>query len=70
MATPACRSELLKCLQDRGFLQQCTDLSALDARAEEGPIAAYIGFDATADCLHVGSLPIQAHGNNSACFVG
>ena len=51
-----CRSELLRCLQDRGFLQQCTDLDALDKRVHSAPIVAYIGFDATADCLHVGSL--------------
>tara|TARA_B100000886_G_scaffold322014_1_gene264679 strand:- start:272 stop:1534 length:1263 start_codon:yes stop_codon:yes gene_type:complete len=77
MATPTCRSELLKCLQDRGFLQQCTDLSALDARAEEGPIAAYIGFDATADCLHVGNLSqimmlrwLQYHGHKPIVLMG
>ena len=51
-----CRSELLKCLQSRGFMQQCTDISALDKRAQDAPIVAYTGFDATADCLHVGNL--------------
>jgi len=50
------RSEFLRTLQDRGFIHQCTDLDALDARALEGPVTAYIGFDATADSLHIGSL--------------
>ena len=50
------RSELIQTLTARGFLHQCTDLTALDAKAAAGPITAYIGFDATADSLHVGSL--------------
>ncbi len=50
------RSDFLKAVRDRGFLHQCTDMEALDARAMEGPIPAYIGFDATADSLHAGSL--------------
>ncbi|MEE8500022.1 MAG: tyrosine--tRNA ligase, partial [Kiloniellales bacterium] len=40
----------------RGYLHQCTDLDGLDAAAVKGPISAYIGFDCTADSLHVGSL--------------
>ncbi|MBB4039433.1 tyrosyl-tRNA synthetase [Microvirga flocculans] len=54
MNTP--RSEFLKTLAARGFLHQCTDPAALDERLSAGPVAAYIGFDATADSLHVGSL--------------
>ncbi|MSO89932.1 MAG: tyrosine--tRNA ligase [Rhodospirillaceae bacterium] len=50
------RSEFLKTVIDRGFLHQCTDLEALDAAAMSGRIAAYIGFDCTADSLHVGNL--------------
>ncbi len=53
---PAPRSQFLREAVDRGFLHQCTDLEALDAEAAKGPIVAYIGFDATADSLHVGSL--------------
>lgn len=49
-------SPFLKTLTERGFIHQCTDLAALDARLSAGPVAAYIGFDATADSLHVGSL--------------
>jgi tyrosyl-tRNA synthetase len=50
------RSAFLRDAVARGFVHQCTDLDALDARMTEGPVAAYIGFDATADSLHVGSL--------------
>jgi tyrosyl-tRNA synthetase len=50
------RSDFLREIIGRGFLHQCTDLAGLDARAENGPISAYIGFDCTADSLHVGSL--------------
>ncbi|MBP2226780.1 tyrosyl-tRNA synthetase [Azospirillum agricola] len=49
-------SDFLRTLQERGFIHQCTDLAALDERATKGPIVAYIGFDCTADSLHVGSL--------------
>ena len=50
------RSEFLRTLVERGFLHQCTDLEALDAAAASGCVTGYIGFDATADSLHVGSL--------------
>jgi tyrosyl-tRNA synthetase len=50
------KSEFLRVLTERGYVHQCTDLTTLDAKAATGPIAGYIGFDATADSLHVGSL--------------
>jgi tyrosyl-tRNA synthetase len=50
------RSEFLRVVTERGFLHQCTDLEALDKRLLEGPATAYIGFDCTAESLHVGSL--------------
>jgi tyrosyl-tRNA synthetase len=50
------RSEFLKVVTERGYLHQCTDLETLDARLAKGPEVAYIGFDCTADSLHVGSL--------------
>jgi len=40
----------------RGFVHQTTDAAALEARLKAGPVAGYIGFDPTADSLHVGSL--------------
>jgi tyrosyl-tRNA synthetase len=54
MTTP--RSAFLEAMISRGFMHQCTDLEALDALASAGPIVAYIGFDCTADSLHVGNL--------------
>jgi tyrosyl-tRNA synthetase len=50
------KSEFLREIVARGFMHQCTDLSELDALAARKPVTAYIGFDATADSLHVGSL--------------
>ena len=40
----------------RGFVFQCTDTEGLDAALRAGMVSGYIGFDATADSLHVGSL--------------
>ena len=50
------KSDFLRALHERGFIHQITDAAALDARAQESVISAYIGFDATADSLHIGSL--------------
>ena len=50
------RSSFLAAAEERGFVHQCTDRDALDARLAAGPMTAYIGFDCTADSLHVGSL--------------
>ena len=50
------RSEFLREIARRGFMHQCTDLETLDAQMTAGPTVAYIGFDCTADSLHVGSL--------------
>jgi tyrosyl-tRNA synthetase len=49
-------SEFLRTMQARGFIHQITHPAELDAAAKAGPISAYIGFDATAPSLHVGSL--------------
>ena len=56
MSALAYRSDFLRVLQERGFIHQVTDAQALDAKAAAGQIVAYIGFDATAPSLHVGSL--------------
>ena len=50
------RSDLVQLLTERGYLHQCTALDALDAKAAQGPITGYIGFDATASSLHVGNM--------------
>ncbi len=52
----AYKSTLLRTLDERGYIHQVTDAAALDALAEKEVITAYIGFDATAASLHVGSL--------------
>lgn len=50
------KSAFLIEMETRGFLQDCTDLQGLDERLLQGTMPAYIGFDATADSLHIGSL--------------
>ncbi|NNU80755.1 tyrosine--tRNA ligase [Halovulum dunhuangense] len=50
------RSDFLHVMQTRGFLQDCTDLQGLDDALKSGVVPGYIGFDATAKSLHVGSL--------------
>ncbi|MDF3605401.1 tyrosine--tRNA ligase [Paracoccus sp. DMF-8] len=50
------KSEFLRVMIERGYLADCTDLQALDDALIEGPVTAYIGYDATAASLHVGHL--------------
>lgn len=50
------RSDLVRVLQERGYIHQCTDLEALDQAALEGVVTCYVGYDATADSLHIGHL--------------
>ncbi len=50
------RSEFLRVIKDRGFFHQCTDLEALDEHLSRGCVVGYIGFDATADSLHIGHV--------------
>jgi tyrosyl-tRNA synthetase len=50
------KSDFLRTLAERGYIHQQTDAAGLDQRALSGIVTAYIGFDATADSLHVGSL--------------
>jgi tyrosyl-tRNA synthetase len=52
----AYNSSLLKLLDERGYIHQVTDAGALDPLATKEIVSAYIGFDATASSLHVGSL--------------
>jgi tyrosyl-tRNA synthetase len=61
----------------RGFVFQCTDADALAASMRTVPITAYIGFDCTADSLHVGSLVqimilrlLQQHGHKPLVLLG
>ncbi len=50
------KAEYLRTLSERGYLHQITDAAGLDAQLNSGVISAYIGFDATADSLHIGNL--------------
>lgn len=50
------QSSLLRLLDERGYIHQMTDAEGLDALAAKQVVPGYIGFDATAPSLHVGSL--------------
>ncbi|MCW2350138.1 MULTISPECIES: tyrosine--tRNA ligase [unclassified Sphingobium] len=50
------KSDLLNLLEERGYIHQITDASALDALAARQVVPGYIGFDPTAPSLHVGSM--------------
>ena len=50
------KSEFMSVMIERGFLADCTDYQGLDEKLSNGVVPAYIGFDATATSLHVGSL--------------
>lgn len=70
-------ADFLQIMKERGFVHQCTDEAGLAEKIKSGPITAYIGFDATADSLHVGSLvPImilhwlQKTGNKPIVLMG
>jgi tyrosyl-tRNA synthetase len=61
----------------RGFVHQCTDTEALDSALKAGVVSAYIGFDCTADSLHVGNLVgimtlrlLQRHGHRPVVLMG
>ena len=50
------RSDLIRIFSERGYIHQATNIDGLDEQATQQIIPAYIGFDCTADSLHVGSL--------------
>ena len=50
------QSALLQLLDERGYIHQLTDAAGLDALAARQVVPGYIGFDATAPSLHVGSM--------------
>ena len=53
---PNIKSEFLKIISERGFIHQCTDMDVLDKNANSEMLTAYVGYDATADSLHIGNL--------------
>ena len=50
------KSDFIAVMMERGFLADCTDYQGLDEALIKGVVPGYIGFDATAKSLHVGSL--------------
>src|SRR5271166_2639205 len=71
------QSEFLQEATERGFVFQCTDTEGLDAALRAGTVTAYIGFDCTADSLHVGNLVgimilrlLQKHGHRPLVLMG
>ena len=71
------KSSFIQEAQARGFIFQATDLESLDERMAKGSISGYIGFDPTADSLHVGSLVqlmllrlLRKHGHQPVALVG
>jgi tyrosyl-tRNA synthetase len=50
------KSDFIAVMMERGFLADCTDYQGLDEALVKGVVPGYIGFDATAKSLHVGSL--------------
>jgi tyrosyl-tRNA synthetase len=71
-------SSFLKAMNERGYIHQCTDFNALDMKLSSStPVPAYLGFDATASSLHVGSLLqimilrlYQKHGHKPYILIG
>jgi tyrosyl-tRNA synthetase len=72
------RSDLMRTLDERGYIHQCTDAEALDALAlKPGAVTAYVGYDCTAASLHVGHLvsimmlrTLQRTGHQPTALVG
>ena len=70
-------NKFLKEFKDRGFFFQCTDENELSDLLDKQKIKAYIGFDCTAESLHVGSLLqimclklLQSHGHQPIVLLG
>ena len=71
------KNKFLLEMQSRGYLNQCTDLDNLGQICDKKSISAYIGFDCTANSLHVGSLLqimilklMQKHGHRPIVLLG
>ncbi len=50
------KSDFMSVMMERGFLADCTDYQSLDDALIKGVVPTYIGYDATAQSLHVGHL--------------
>ncbi len=50
------KSDFLRVMRERGYLHQVSDVEALDRALTSGVVSAYVGYDCTADSLHIGHL--------------
>lgn len=71
------KSDFLKTMIERGFVHQCSDFAGLDAKAAQGELTTYVGYDCTAPSLHIGSLIsimmlhwLQQTGNKPIALMG
>ncbi|MBR6363690.1 MAG: tyrosine--tRNA ligase [Alphaproteobacteria bacterium] len=71
------QNDLLHELESRGFINQCSNMDALNDALNNGKITAYLGSDPTADSLHVGHLVpvmmmrwLQKYGHRPLMLVG
>ena len=72
------KNKFLSEMQSRGYLNQCTDLNKLAQICQKKKlVSGYIGFDCTAESLHVGSLLqimvlrlMQKHGHRPIVLLG
>lgn len=71
------QTNALTVLKERGFIQQVTDEAAVQALLDAGPVTVYIGYDPTADSLHVGNLVtlmalrhLEQSGHRPLCVLG
>lgn len=76
-ASASVQSQFLRTMKSRGYLYQCSNLAELDKLMCEQVVPAYLGFDATASSLHVGSLlqimilrHLQRSGHKPVVLVG
>lgn len=70
-------NKALQVLQDRGFINNCTDWDGLSALMDEGPVKFYVGVDPTGPSLHIGHMVpffamhhLQLAGHNPIALVG
>ena len=71
------KNSFLKEFNEREYFNQCTNLESLNGLMDKKKIRAYIGFDCTAQSLHVGSLLqimclrlLQKHGHQPIILLG
>lgn len=71
------KSPALATLLERGYLEQASDIEAIDEALSAGPVSFYIGFDPTNTSIHIGNLlqvmamrVMQGHGHRPICLMG